>query len=59
MFGLLAAGAAGVYGHIKSRNFVGKKLRYNPMAYRDGLTALRYDQAVFVNGPAKGKPRPK
>ncbi|MFQ5491121.1 MAG: ATP-grasp domain-containing protein [Phycisphaerae bacterium] len=29
---------------------IGKKLRDDPMAYQDGLTLLRYDQAIFVNG---------
>lgn len=28
MLELIAAGAVGVYGHIKSRNFVGQRLRY-------------------------------
>ena len=27
---------------------LGRKLRYNPMGYRDGVTMLRYDQSVFV-----------
>ncbi|MDH5589197.1 MAG: hypothetical protein OEZ65_07430 [Gemmatimonadota bacterium] len=34
MFGLIAmgiAGAAGVFGHIKSRSFVGTKLRYTKL----------------------------
>lgn len=28
MIELIAAGAVGVYGHIKSRDFVGRRLRY-------------------------------
>lgn len=28
MIELIAAGAVGVYGHIKSRDFVGQRLRY-------------------------------
>ena len=34
MFGLIAmgiAGASGVFGHIKSRHFVGQRLRYTPV----------------------------
>ncbi|MDX1645926.1 MAG: hypothetical protein R3304_02185 [Longimicrobiales bacterium] len=31
MFELIIAGAVGVYGHIKSRDFVGRKLRYTDL----------------------------
>ncbi|MDH3270738.1 MAG: hypothetical protein OEN56_05365 [Gemmatimonadota bacterium] len=31
MIELIVAGAVGVYGHIKSRNFVGRKLRYTSL----------------------------
>lgn len=40
MFGLLAAGiagAAGVYGHIKSRSFVGQRLRYTSIVEKPAL----------------------
>jgi hypothetical protein len=40
MFGLLAAGiagAAGVYGHIKSRYFVGQRLRYTSIVEKPAL----------------------
>ncbi|MGD2047351.1 MAG: hypothetical protein PVJ80_15515 [Gemmatimonadota bacterium] len=40
MFGLLAAGiagVAGVYGHIKSRSFVGQRLRYTSIVEKPAL----------------------
>lgn len=36
-------------------DLIGKKLRHDPMAYQDGLTLLRYDQAIFTNGIPKSK----
>lgn len=40
MFGLIAAGiagAAGIYGHFKSRNFVGQRLRYTSIVEKPAL----------------------
>ena len=37
MIELIAAGAVGVYGHIKSRNFVGQKLRYTSLVEKPML----------------------
>ena len=37
MFGLLAAGIAGVYGHMKSRSFVGRRLRYTDLVEKPAL----------------------
>ena len=37
MFGLLAAGIAGVYGHVKSRSFVGRRLRYTSVVEKPAL----------------------
>jgi hypothetical protein len=40
MFGLIAAGiagVAGVYGHIKSRSFVGRRLRYTNLVETPAL----------------------
>lgn len=37
MIELIAAGAIGVYGHIKSRNFVGQKLRYTSVVEKPML----------------------
>ena len=34
---LIAAGAVGVYGHIKSRDFVGQKLRYTSLVEKPML----------------------
>ncbi len=39
---------------------LGKKLRYDAMGYKDGITMLRYDQSIFLNGnlkPVKQSPR--
>lgn len=37
MLGLIAAGVVGVYGHIKSRKFVGQKLRYTSIVEKPTL----------------------
>lgn len=37
MIELIAAGAVGVYGHIKSRDFVGQKLRYTSLVEKPML----------------------
>ncbi|NNM33483.1 MAG: hypothetical protein HKO53_10480 [Gemmatimonadetes bacterium] len=37
MIELIAAGAIGVYGHIKSRDFVGQKLRYTSLVEKPML----------------------
>lgn len=37
MIELIAAGAVGVYGHIKSRHFVGQKLRYTSVVEKPML----------------------
>jgi hypothetical protein len=37
MFGLLAAGIAGVLGHVKSRSFVGRRLRYTNIVEKPAL----------------------
>lgn len=34
MIELIAAGVVGVYGHIKSRDFVGQRLRYTSLVER-------------------------
>ncbi len=36
---------------------LGRKLRYKPMAYRDGVTMLRYDQSVFSETHKRGNAR--
>jgi hypothetical protein len=37
MLELLIAGAAGIYGHLKSRNFVGRRLRYTTIVEKPAL----------------------
>ncbi len=37
MIGLLVAGFVGVYGHLKSRNFVGRRLRYTSIVEKPAL----------------------
>ena len=37
MIGLIAAGIAGVYGHMKSRTFVGQRLRYTGLVEKPAL----------------------
>ena len=37
LIGLAIAGAAGVYGHLKSRNFVGQRLRYTSLVEKPAL----------------------
>lgn len=34
---------------------LGRKLRYRPMAYRNGLTMLRYDQSIFLETSKRQK----
>ena len=53
MLGLItavAAGAGGVYGHIKSRSFVGKKLRYTKLVERPGLGLASGVGATLATG---------
>jgi len=54
MFGLIAAGiagAAGVVGHIKSRNFVGQKLRYTKVVEKPMLGVWVGVATVVVAAP--------
>lgn len=37
MLELIAAGALGVYGHLKSRKFVGQRLRYTDIVEKPAL----------------------
>lgn len=37
LIGMGIAGAAGLYGHIKSRHFVGQKLRYTKLVEKPAL----------------------
>lgn len=54
MLGLLAAGiagAAGVFGHIKSRNFVGQRLRYTRLVEKPALGLWAGVGATVVAAP--------
>jgi hypothetical protein len=37
MIGLIAAGIGAVFGHLKSRNFVGQRLRYTNLVEKPAL----------------------
>jgi hypothetical protein len=53
MFGLLAAGiagVAGVYGHIKSRSFVGQRLRYTSIVEKPALGLWAGAGATILSG---------
>jgi hypothetical protein len=57
MFELIAlgiAGASGVYGHIKSRNFVGRKLRYTSIVEKPALGLMAGVVATVVAAPVVG-----
>ena len=57
MFELIAlgiAGATGVYGHIKSRNFVGKRLRYTKFVEKPALGLFAGVGATVVAAPLVG-----
>jgi hypothetical protein len=51
MFELLIAGVAGVYGHVKSRNFVGRRLRYTTLVEKPALGLWAGVGATLVAAP--------
>ena len=54
MFGLLAAGIAGitgVYGQIKSREFVGQRLRYTSLVEKPAVGLFAGVGAMIVAAP--------
>jgi hypothetical protein len=54
MFGLIAAGIAGasaVYGHVKSRKFVGQRLRYTNLVEKPLLGLWAGVAAMVVAAP--------
>lgn len=54
MFGLIAAGiagASGLFGHIKSRNFVGQRLRYTKIVEKPALGLWAGVGATVVAAP--------
>lgn len=57
MFELIAlgiAGASGVYGHIKSRKFVGKRLRYTKVVEKPALGLFAGVGATVIAAPLIG-----
>ncbi len=51
MIGLIAAGVAGAFGHIKSRKFVGQKLRYTDIVEKPALGLWAGVGTVAVAAP--------
>lgn len=54
MFELIAlgvAGAAGIYGHIKSKEFVRKRLRYTKFVEKPGMGLLTGAATAIVAAP--------
>ena len=51
--GLLAAGVAGYFGHVKSKDFVGRRLRYTRVAERSpgGMALLTGAATSIVAAP--------
>ena len=48
------AGATGVFGHIKSRRFVGQKLRYTKLVEKPALGLMAGVGATVVAAPVVG-----
>jgi hypothetical protein len=51
VFELLIAGVAGVYGHLQSRKFVGKRLRYTTIVEKPALGLWAGVGATLVAAP--------
>ena len=54
MFGLISLGlatAAGVFGHVKSRKFVGRRLRFTSIVEKPGLALAAGVAATIVASP--------
>jgi len=51
MFELLIAGAIGIYGHMKSRQFVGRRLRYTSLVEKPALGLWAGVGATIVAAP--------
>lgn len=51
MLELLLAGFVGVYGHLKSRNFVGRRLRYTSIVEKPALGLWAGVGATVVAAP--------
>jgi hypothetical protein len=51
MIELLIAGAAGVYGHLQSRSFVGRRLRYTTIVEKPALGLWAGVGATIIAAP--------
>jgi hypothetical protein len=51
LIGMGIAGAAGVYGHLKSRKFVRRRLRFTSVVERPGLGIMAGVAAAVVAAP--------
>lgn len=51
MIGMLVAGIAGAYGHLKSRHFVGQRLRYTKIVDKPMLGLWAGAGATVVAAP--------
>lgn len=51
LIGIGVAGAAGVYGHLKSRKFVRRRLRFTSMVERPGLGVMAGVAAAVLAAP--------
>lgn len=51
LLGMGVAGAAGVYGHLKSRKFVRKRLRFTSVVERPGLGIMAGVAAAVLAAP--------
>jgi len=51
LIGMGVAGAAGIYGHMKSRKFVRRRLRFTSMVQRPGLGLMAGVAAAVLAAP--------
>ncbi len=51
LIGLGAAAAAGIWGHMKSRKFVGKRLRFTKIVEKPGIGVASGIAATIVASP--------
>ncbi len=51
LIGMGVAGAAGIYGHLKSRKFVRRRLRFTSVVERPGLGIMAGVAAAVVAAP--------
>ncbi len=54
LIGITIAGAVGVYGHMKSRKFVRRRLRYTSWVEKPGLGIMAGVAAAVLAAPVAG-----